>query len=650
MSMTGLQHPDAEVRRQYVAALEGAEVDRSWSALLGLLDDPDWRVRREAAQAISRGEQASAVVDPLLDAVERGDVARRNAAMEALRAIGATVAPRVLARLRAARGTSRRFLVELLADVGDPSSVPELERLLEADDPNVTHAAAEALARIEDPATEAALLRAIDSPEAVVRLAVLQAFCLRERAIPWASLAPLLEDPLCRRAALIAAGYAPELSAREALVRALCSGGPHASAAVIALSARLGRDRALADALHREPAAPTVLSRLAGEGAAEVRSAALRCLGALGEPSTVGVVLGAIDDPETAKEAESALESFRGDALARAVEGGAKLGRGGALSLLRWSLRFDCAAHADALVRLAEPLLEGGGRSVVLWNTVASWGDHTAVARLVDRIVTRASTLDSHDVSHAIDTALERFPDLSAALSALAPNTPVGVVAAAALGRAGVPVDEQALRRALTSPLPAVRAGALRALDASGSEACEAALLAGLSDEDPTVQSAAAAMLGARGSGREVLLGALAAGDPRVRRAAVAAIARWADGVDRVRASLSDADPSVVLSAMSALAAHLSSDDLESLCFHSDFDVASEALSRLRSRDPERATELGERLLEHPSWAVRIEAVRSLAMRGVPARARLASARDVERDELVFEAIERALAELGGGR
>jgi HEAT repeat protein len=652
MSIPGLRHPDAEVRRQHVAALGGPDVDRQRTALLELLDDPDWRVRREAAQAIARGDRASIVIDPLLDGVERGDVARRNAAMEALRSIGPSVGPGVLERLRRTQGAARRFFVEVLADVGDPSAVSDLERLLDADDPNVTHAAAEALARIAGPDAEAALLRAADSPEAVVRLAVLQAFTGRQRSIPWERLRALLDDSICRRTALIAAGFAPASAARDELLRALRGGGPHASAAALGLSSRiaLGRDGALRDVLRAESAAPEVLAGLAVRGSAEVRAAALRCLGLLGARSTIGQVLRAIDDPETAKEAESALEAFGQDAVAVAVERGPELGRGGVLALLRWVPRFDCGEYAAALVALAEPLLDGGGRSVVLWNTVAAWGDRAAVRRLFERIVSRAAALDPQDVSHAIDAGLERFPDLAPTLSILGPHTPVGVVAATALARVGVLVDESALRDALSSPSAAVRAGALRALDAAGSEACEAALLAGLSDEDPAVQSAAASLLGARGSGREVLLGALGSADPRVRRSAIAAVARWPDGLDRVSPSLEDPDPSVVLSAMAALSGRLSPTELESLCFHGDFDVASEALSRLRTKDAARAAALAERLLDHPSWAVRIEAVRALSSRGTESEPRLLAARAVERDELVFEAIERALAELGERR
>jgi len=239
MTLAALRHPDAEVRRQSIAALDPTAIDRERSSLLALLDDPDWRVRREVALAIARAHDASALIAPLVDSVERGDVARRNAAMEALRHIGPSVAPTLLARLNLVGPTARRFLVELLADVGDAGAVPSLEQLLSGDDANVAHAAAESLARIDAPSAQAALTRALDNPEAVVRLAVLQAFAARRRPLPWALLEPLTRDLICRRAALLAAAYTPEPEAFDAILRALSQGGSLASPAVIALSHRV---------------------------------------------------------------------------------------------------------------------------------------------------------------------------------------------------------------------------------------------------------------------------------------------------------------------------------------------------------------------------------------------------------------------------
>jgi HEAT repeat protein len=649
MSLVALRHPDAELRRQCIAELDPATIDRERSALLALLDDPDWRVRREVALAIARAGDTSASVAPLVDSVERGDVARRNAAMEALRHIGATVAPTLLARLKLVGPTARRFLVELLADVGDVNAVPALEELLAGDDANVAHAAAESLARIDAPAAQSALVRALDNPEAVVRLAVLQAFSARRRPLQWALLEPLTRDVICRRAALLAAAYAPEPAAFDAITRALAAGGPLSTSACIALAHRVDAalDRAVAERL-RDGAIVRVLSDIAERSSSvDARRAALRCLCTAHVPESIGVVLASIDAPETTSAAEAALEAFGPDALATAVRSVASLGQVGSLALLRWARAHGASDFAASFVALAERWLDGGVRSVVLWDTIASLGDERACERLASRIVARAPSLDAHEVASCLEQLVSRFASTADILRNIPTISTLGVMVAAAIARAGLPVDEPALYEALSSADAPIRSGALRALAEADPRAMSEAVAFALADEDPSVQTVAAELLGRRGEGRELLVASLAASDPRVRRAATVAVARWSDGAARVRPLLDDPEPSVVLGVMEALDQRITADELVALTGHADSDVAAQALATLRAKDPTRAAQIAPELLSHGVWSVRLEAVRALVDAGAVGRERLAQARSAERDELVVEAIDAALS--GGG-
>ena len=127
----GLRHPEAEERRRALAALSPGEVAHALTDLYALLDDPDWRVRREVALALARMRDPDPAIEPLVDAVVTGDVSRRNAAMEALRNIGSVAAPSVLGRLQRAPGGARRFLIEVLADIGNESCVAPLATALQ---------------------------------------------------------------------------------------------------------------------------------------------------------------------------------------------------------------------------------------------------------------------------------------------------------------------------------------------------------------------------------------------------------------------------------------------------------------------------------------------------------------------------------------
>lgn len=652
MTLAALFHPDAEVRRQAIAALDPAAIDAEREALLSLLDDPDWRVRREVALAIARARDASSLIGPLVDSVERGDVARRNAAMEALRHIGTAVAPTVLARLHLVGPIARRFLVELLADVGDASAVAPLEQLLSGDDTNVAHAAAESLARIDAPSAQAALLRALDNPEAVVRLAVLQAFAARRRPLPWARLEPLTHDPICRRAALLVAAYAPEPEALEAILQAMARGGPLASAAVISLAHRIefGYESDLAKRLSEQSIHDALVAIAERASGVDARRAALQCLAIAHRPDAVAVVLASIDSPETMSAGEAALEAFDAQAIAVAVRCIDSLGQDAALAMLRWARAHQAQEHEAALVRLAERWLDAGVRSVVLWDTIASLGDREAVLRLAERVVCRAMTLDPHEVGAAIETSIARFADVAPVYRRVAPVSAMGVLIATALAKAKLSVDEAALYEALSSVDPMIRSGALRALAAHNSRAMGEVVAFALADEDPTVQAAAAELLGGCDEGRELLISSLSASDPRVRRAATLAVAQWSDGVPRVRALLADPESSVVLAALEALGERVSVDELVALTRHQDADVVAQALATLRSIDGSRAAIVADELLSHPVWSVRLEAVRALVHAGAVGRERLSRARSSERDELVVEAIDAALGAGGTGR
>jgi HEAT repeat protein len=646
MIASPLRHPDAEVRRQCLAILAPKQIDSMLTDLLSLLDDPDWRVRREVALALGRAHNVSAAVAPLLVAVEQGDVARRNAAMEAIRQIGSSVSPVILQRIFVVDASACRFLVELLGDVGTLDAVGPLEQLLFGDDANIAHAAAESLARIEATGAEAALVRALQSQEAVVRLAVLQAFASRKRPLDWTQLEPLLRDPLCRRAALLAAAWSEHPDAVQACVAVLEAGGPVASAAALSLSNRAGRsDGPTRAALRESRRAREVLEGLAQHASgSDAKRAALHCLGLIANPASVEVILKALEAPETAGPAETALNLLDSDALPSALAFASSCANSSIGCMLRWAWTLHQPAHNQQLAAIAERWIDDGGRGAVAWNIIASMGDSAAIGRAVERICSRAGVIEAAEISAALLVMLERCPEVESVLAAHAAATPFGLIVLNALARAGRSVDVAILQEALTLSDASLRAAALTAIAAISSVGDDVLRLA-LGDEDPVVQMAAATGLASRGTGRDVLVASLNAAEPRVRQVAVRAVASWPQGKSLALSLLHDPEASVVLAALDALGSSTGVESLVTLLGHSDGDVVSEALARLRLLDQPRAISVAETLLDHPAWTVRLEAVRALIHGGSEMRARLAVARTHENDELVAEAIDQLLAE-----
>lgn len=650
MSVSALNHPDAEVRRQSLAILLPSQIDGMLSALLELLDDPDWRVRREVALALGRAQNVYVAISPLLVAVEQGDVARRNAAMEAIRQIGTVVSPVILQRLPLVEPGPRRFLVELLADVGTSQAVEPLEQLLFGDDANVAHAAAESLARIEDISAERALVRALSSHEAVVRLAVLQAFASRKRPLEWSKLEPLLSDMLCRRAALLAAAWCEHPAAIDACVKVLEVGGPIATAAASSLANRASRSEPrVVAALRASEKARLVLENLANNSVnPDARRAAVVCLGLIANPQSVAQVLLALEAPETAGAAESALSNFDARALELALADGTSLGKQATASLLRWAASLNEITHHPALVKIAEQWLDDGGRGAIAWDVIAQYGDEASLTKSVERIVARASYIEPAEISNALATMVARSENAAKILATFAAPSSFGLAVITALAKANRPVDQSALREALTLRDPALRAAALTAM-AAIPEASDDVLRLALGDEDPVVQTAAAQGLASRGTGRDVLVASLRAAEPRVRQVAVKAVAQWPQGKELALPLLDDPEASVVLAVLDALASGVHADALITLISHPDADVVSEALARLRTLDRAKAVVVADKLLSHPAWSVRLEAVRSLIHGGHEMRARLEAVRDNEHDELVVEAIDQLLAEQESG-
>lgn len=651
---SGLRHPDAEERRRTVAALSAGEVAHALPDIYALLDDPDWRVRREVALALARMHDPGPAIEPLVDAVETGDVARRNAAIEALRHIGPLAAGPVLARLARAQGSARRFLIEVLADAGTEACVAPLAALLDDDDPNIPPAAAEALGRIAGRAASDALVHALGHGDPVVRLAALQAFTTRGEPLAWDRLAPLLADPICRRAALRAAASCPDARALGAIVAAFSDANAALSseaAVACALAARAGRRESVQKALRECPGAARILRHL-GEraAAAEVRRAAIECLGMVGDPASIATVLRGTEAPEISAAAGEALGHFGADAVPHALDAAHALGAQGTAALLRWALQ--CAAPADhaALVRIAWHAVETGTAGAA-WDVIASVGSHADGEKLIAWLETRTAMLDPAEHSRALVTLVARHPDLAPRLRDVAPlDSRLGLAIAEIIAAAGHPVPVEPLRQALTAPDPQVRAAAVRALAASGHESARDALEFALADEEPAVQAAAAEALGALGAGLELLEESLRAAEPRVRQAAARALARRGERVrPALLSALDDPDPAVVLAALEGLGDEATEGDLTGLTTHRDPDVAAEALVRLRARAPEAASHAAEAMIDHPVWSVRLEAVRSLDVGHAACRAVLQRRLGSERDELVREAIERALAERGAG-
>lgn len=152
-----LESSNAEERREATINL-GRAGSSAVPLLLRAMGDVDWRVRKTAVEAIVLigGESA---VTRLIQALSAHDNAgARNSAIEALVQIGGAAVGALLSSLGTTDPDVRKFIVDILGDLGDPRAVPALIARLEDSDENIRVASAEALGKIRDPRAVDALL------------------------------------------------------------------------------------------------------------------------------------------------------------------------------------------------------------------------------------------------------------------------------------------------------------------------------------------------------------------------------------------------------------------------------------------------------------------------------------------------------------
>ena len=216
---------DAEDRRQATAELGRLPLDEALPLLLSSLGDEDWRVRKEATLVARSFDAAPALLTALVATFFGGDnVGLRNAAVDVLAGAGAAATVALCEALPRLDADGRKLAVETLGRGRDPTALAALTAALDDSDDNVREGAIEAIAALGLLARERVaelLLARIDDRSRLVRLTALEGLTALEVAIPWVRLAPLLDEPTLRPAALAAAALAGSPDAARALAEAL---------------------------------------------------------------------------------------------------------------------------------------------------------------------------------------------------------------------------------------------------------------------------------------------------------------------------------------------------------------------------------------------------------------------------------------------
>ncbi len=675
-----LQQAEPEARRvavQQIAKVRGAEAAE---LLVRALGDEDWRVRKEAAAVAPSLNRRDEIVAALVAALEEiVNIGLRNAAVEALIAIGPDALSATVAAFPRLDADARKLAVEVLGGIADLRCTKALSRALDDEDVNVRVAAAEALGNAALAGEEArnlatqSLVKSLSTRGAFLKIAALESLARLEAQLPWSIFRPHVTDPLLRRYAIAAACGSREPDAVRAL--ALATGDPSptiAREAIVALGELVAcgpQDGSLLD-VARSALRQTPVGRVNARSAARnpddpaARGGALALLGLTGDPADVALLVEALGE-EAAERADLALRLFGSDAVApllAAARGARPSVRAAALEL---AASFEGGTEGPAIHAALRAALEDASPEVVA-SAVESIGaignadDLRRMASLIGhsdpRIAAAATNAVASLASRHVEPARALLADPGPGSDAAA----LGCILLGAIASTGkLGGDEvRLLERALAHDRPQVRRAAIDALArADDAQAADAVVFA-LADEDPDVQLAAVRALGHFGRA-EPLVGVVAStGSPALTGAALRALAA-ADPARAVEAAsplVGHPDVAVACAAVEAIG-HLAGprgstgvvaaceDALFAALDHQDDEVVKLALPIVGTRSGPRAFARLGLCLDHESWEVRRVAAELLGQQRDPAANSLLRARyERERDPIVRDAIASAVS------
>jgi HEAT repeat protein len=678
-----LDSSDPEERRRATSELFIRASDAplgTCNLVLKALADEDWRVRKEAIATAFALAPSQELLDALVRALAPGDnVGLRNAAVEALGGFGVHAVTALGAALPALDADGRKLAVEALGRVGHDSALPILAKTIADEDPNVRVAAVEAAAELG----HAGVLEAIktletclSAEEPMLVLAALNGLNALGVALPYSTIAPLFEQPLLRRPALLAAGRTRDPAAVGPVVQALERAVGGAFIELVGAISELARQRALLPSLRQRGTELSSRARerlvfLCADEAAfdHARRAAMLASAALGVENTAEVALSLLGDDRFLAEAHEVLELL-GDsavpALVSAIRERSLSERASCLSLLG---RLAGKSQRPLLVETALEALDDELPEVQreALGILARFAGAEVLAALARSLPESAvsPTLKAHEA--ALRALSVRHPQPARALVQSVDPTGPGahaaclVIAALTPLRGATPRDLEFLQASLGNASAAARRSSLEALAEVAVEGAIDALSFAVTDEEEEVRDVAVSALGrlrdgtARAPGFGRLLEIFeSSSDQELRGRVLRALGETRDerALDVLSPLVRSPTPLLAVVAVESLAKLGSPIEvlLQSL-EHSDAEVVKAGLFAVSERNDPRVLGGLVSCLAHETVDVRGLAAELLARHpGEASKAELRGRLAQETNPTVREAITRSLERMSGVR
>lgn len=642
---------DEEERRLAVVALRSHPFPSSMQLIFKAMGDESWRVRKEAVTAVLQAQPLqAAVLEALIGALRASENAGlRNSAVEALEQIKAAAVPHLCAHLNDPDPDLRKFIIDILGNIGCDKCLPLLVRALDDDDMNVRVAAAENLGKIGDERALPHLLTVLEGGEIWLKFTVLDALALIGAPVPLVSLAPLLKESLLRRATYDCLGVLGDAQCLPILLQGLQEKAKNArEAAAMALMRvreRLPAEKQTASVdlplqkLEGGPVAKKLIDSLHSEDPV-VLAALVRIVGTIGDKRAALPLLHVC---RSERLRSVCIDAFR------------RIGPSLMPELLE---HFATAVPVERSVtaQLIAEFGEAGSEKLLFDGLLDDSAEvRRSCALALGRLkpagaVTRLAELLDDDEPRVREAALEGLRAFAASepatLSALASELMHAQLPAKRRNAAlilGALSDGDRLPPLVKDEDASVRQAAVSSLARVEFPQVVSHLALALSDEEPEVRLAAAHALSDRGGPDSLgpLLLALNDTDPWVQTTALKGLAALGDSaaLQNVVALLDHASGPVLIAALSTVAAlggEKALAPVEKALSHGDEEVVEAAIEVLSGFGGGWIAAHCDALLAHPHWMVRRSFVRALArLKGAESLPVLDRALAGESDQLV---------------
>ena len=657
-----LRSDDPDVRQRALARVEAAGAAGPHDAIVELLGNDSWQVRRGAIDGLSRqapDRLITSLVEALRDEHQNFNVL--SSALQLLSMIAVDVTGPLAQLLKEGEPDLRIQAALALGEQSVPEAVPPLIEALNDPDPNVRFHAVESLGKLQAAEAVEALAAIAESRDFFLAFPAIDALARIDDPRIAPRLRPLLEDEALSAPVADALGRLGDGDATRALVAVLNRPRPPVASITSAIAC-------LYDAYERRYAAGDyIVSEFRAALDATGAQNLLDTLGETQELRSLVLVLGWIQSPAVARALTQLLG--RPDARADVIE-----------ALVR---------HGSAVVDVLIDQLDTHDEEVQLAavSALGKLGDHRAavpLTRLLQRdrpfvlaVIEALATIGAPSafrrllgllghsdatIRQAAVSALNSLghPEMEACIAPLLEDADAHVRESAVriAGYFGYPSCIEALFERCEDGDEVVRRVALEHVAFANESRALGVLLRAVSDDTPRARGAAATALGriAHPNARAALLRALADADPWVRYFAARALAeqRAEEALaDLGAAASSDPTPFVRIAALEAIGVLDGPRAAELLATHADepaSEIASAALRSLGRVADASVDGILMRALRSTDPARRLSAVTAFSMRGgAGAQSALRWAAEADASAEVADAAMVGLARLAVG-